>query len=84
MSQNRKAARLVNSDAVTVTYWRVTDDRIEYAAGTVEGDHGDYRVMIEPDRDTCDCRYGMAKIGRTHSHTTALKLAVWKLAREQL
>jgi hypothetical protein len=79
--QNRKAARLVNSDAVTITYWRVAQDRIEYAAGTVQGDHGEYTVTIEPDRDCCDCQHGMTMPGRTHSHTTALRLAVWKIAR---
>ena len=77
----KKAARLVGQGAVRVDYWRVNQDRIVYAAGTVTGQHGKYVVTLEPDRDTCDCQHGMNQPNRPCSHTVAMRLAVWQLVK---
>ena len=67
--QELKAIRIVLEDKVRIAYR--TDDVL---AGDVEGDHGWYRVTIDPDGPHCDCLYGREHGGR-HSHTIALKLA---------
>ena len=68
--QELKAIRIVLEDKVRIAYR--TDDVL---AGDVEGDHGWYRVVIDPDGSHCDCRFGVEHGGR-HSHTIALELAV--------
>lgn len=47
------------------------DDTLIY--GQVKGDHGVYRVSVDPDGHHCDCDYGRFQGGR-HSHTVALQL----------
>ena len=79
----KKAARLVNSGAVRIGYWRTGNDRIEYAVGVVDGTHDTYAVVLEPDRVTCTCEYGINRPGHAHSHTRALELAVWNQARKE-
>ena len=83
MNMEKKAVRLVNTDAVGVVYWRTGDDgRIVFAQGVVTSNSHTYRVTVEPDRHMCDCEYGVNRPGRVHSHTRALELAVWKQARK--
>ena len=80
----KKAARLVNTGAVHVDYYRVEWGIIAYAVGTVTSDHGKYVVTLEPDRDSCDCQHGFAQPGHSHSHTIAMRLAVWKQANAEI
>ena len=67
--QELKAIRIVLNGGVRIAYR--SDDVL---AGDVEGDHGTYRVSIDPDGPHCDCIYGVEHGGR-HSHTIALELA---------
>ena len=68
-AQELKAVRIVLAGGVRIAYQ--SDDVL---AGDVEGDHGTYRVSIDPDGPHCDCMYGWEHGGR-HSHTIALELA---------
>ena len=67
--QELKAIRIVLNGKVRVSYRNA-----DVLAGDVEGDHGTYRVSIDPDGPHCDCVYGREHGGR-HSHTIALELA---------
>lgn len=78
----KKAVRLVASGAVAIGHAQIEADRITYAQGTVDGDHGRYIVTIQPDGDTCDCVYGLNRPGQLHAHTIALRLAVWNQQRK--
>ena len=78
----KKAVRLVTTGAVDIDNYRIDHDRIVYAQGTVDGDHGRYVVTIQPDGDTCDCVYGLNRPGQLHAHTIALRLAVWNQTRK--
>jgi hypothetical protein len=69
--------------AVIVDYAKMDQGRISYAQGTVAGDHGKYVVTCEPDGDHCDCVFGLNQPGHSHSHTLALRLAVWNQARQK-
>ena len=80
----QKATRLVTDDRVTVDVANIVGGEVIAAAGIVEGDHDVYVVECSPDGDTCTCPFGEARPGVTHSHTRALRLAVWIENREEM
>ena len=78
----KKAVRLVTAGAVDIGHATIEHDRIIYAQGTVDGDHGRYTVTVQPDGDQCDCVFGLNRPGQQHAHTIALRLAVWNHSRK--
>ena len=82
MRHDAKAVRLVLLGRVAVDNYQIDGDVLVYAAGTVEGDHGRYHTIGGYDHD-CDCAFGLARPGQSHTHTHALELAAWNIARKE-